>query len=99
MPFRAGDHVFHHGTRETWLLAADEADGEIVCCGWPETYAPASGCTLVKAATDEERLDILRAVARITDQRRGSLARDQLAATLEAMKAAGNGPIGKEVAP
>lgn len=78
--YRAGDHVLHHGTGEKWLLACDEQDGEIVCCGWPETYAPAEGVELVRAATDSERLQVLRDVSRIHDQRRGSIARAQLAA-------------------
>lgn len=77
--FRAGDHVRHQGTRETWVLACDEEENdEIVCMGWPESYAPSIGCRLVKAADDDTRLRALRDVARITDQRRGSLARAQL---------------------
>lgn len=82
--FRAGDHVFHRPSGEKWLLACDEMDGEIICCGWPETFARASDCDLLKAATDEERLKILRAVARIADQTRGSRARHQLSAAKEA---------------
>ena len=77
--FRAGDHIFHRGTGEKWVLACDEQYGEIICCGWPETFAPAVGCDLVKAATDEERLSMLRDVSRMTDQTRGRRAQEQLA--------------------
>lgn len=77
---RAGDHVLHRPSGEKWVLACDEDHGEIICCGWPETFAKASVCERIKAATDKERLSTLRDVARITDQRRGSLARVQLAA-------------------
>lgn len=66
-PFRAGDHVQVHnpdGTPyEKWLLAADEYEGRVICCGYPEATAPAENCTLIRRATDEGRLDLLKIVA------------------------------------
>lgn len=61
--FRAGDSVFHAPTGETWTLACDEENGEVVACGWPETLAYAKDCTLRKCATDAERLDLLHRAA------------------------------------
>lgn len=79
---RAGDTVFHRPSGEKWLLAYDEMNGEISACGWPESYARASDCELIQAATDEERLDLLRRVAKGGDgySLRASRARHQLAA-------------------
>lgn len=58
--FRAGDIVFHTPSGEEWQLACDEDDGDVMPCGWPACIADASDCTLVKAATDEERTKMLR---------------------------------------
>ena len=78
--FRANDHVHHGPTGEDWTLACDEQDGEIICCGWPETMARASDCTLIQATTDAGRLRMLAQVARSChDQTRGSRAALQLA--------------------
>lgn len=76
---RCADHVLHRPTGEKWLLACDEQNGEIICCGWPETFARASDCDLLKAATDEERLELLREVAKPgRSDTRASRARYQL---------------------
>lgn len=78
-PFRAGDVVYHAPTKEKWLLAADERDGEVVCAGWPESIAKAKDCSLVTAAGDEMRKKILTdVVAGCGDQMRGSWARQDL---------------------
>ena len=78
--FRAGDLVHHGPCDEDWELACDEQDGEIICCGWPETMARASDCTLIEAATDECRLSVLAEVARSAGETtRGSRAAAQLA--------------------
>ena len=58
-PFRAGDHVQHFGSGETWVLACDQEGDEVVPAGWPESCAPAAHCRLVKAATDDERRKML----------------------------------------
>ena len=78
--FRAGDAVAHAPSGETWILACDEDNGRVIPCGWPESQAEASDCTLVEAATDEERVEILREAAAATGgySYRRSLARHQL---------------------
>lgn len=81
MTFRAGDGVYHRPSEETWVLAADQDGDEVVCAGWPESFAKASDCELKRAATDEERLKMLTQVAEgCAGQSRGRLARHQLAA-------------------
>ena len=58
-PFRAGDHVHHEPSGENWMLGVDEEDGRVMPCGWPATIADAKHCTLIKAATDGERMQML----------------------------------------
>ncbi len=61
---RTGDAVFHRPTEETWLVAyVDEARGELVCCGWPCTFAKLSDCELREACTDEESEKLLQDLA------------------------------------
>jgi hypothetical protein len=60
--FRAGDTVRHELSGQEWVLAADERGGYVMPCGWPEGQAKASDCTLVEAASDEERLKMLHDV-------------------------------------
>lgn len=50
---RSGDVVKHRLSGETWVLAYADGD-EVSACGWPESWAKASDCDLVKAASDEE---------------------------------------------
>lgn len=71
MTFRAGDTVKHHPTGETWVLATDEERGEVCWAGWPPGYAKASDCTLVEAATEKERLEMLERVAAMRPNERG----------------------------
>ncbi len=79
MAFRAGDHVYHSKCDETWVLACDEQDGEVICAGWPETFARADDCELREAATDEVRAKMLRDVAeQCRGQCRGGRAQHQL---------------------
>jgi len=75
-PFRAGDHVRHVHIGETWVLACDQNGDEVICAGWPESVAKAEHCTLVRAATDAERLEMLSDCAKL-DGLRGSWARRQ----------------------
>lgn len=82
--FRAGDHIHHAPTGEDWLLAADEHEGRVICCAWPEALGNASDCTLVRAVSDEDHVKVLRAVAE-HDGLRGVWARRDLAA-IEARK-------------
>lgn len=80
-PFRAGDHVHHAPSGEDWVLACDQEGDEVAPAGWPESYALDDDCTLIRAASDDERMDMLRRVAKHPDNgRRASWARRQLAA-------------------
>ena len=61
--FRAGDQVKHGPTGECWLLAfgdTEDGTGKVSPCGWQETLAEASDCTLLKAATDDEADEMRR---------------------------------------
>ncbi|GJE29779.1 hypothetical protein [Methylobacterium organophilum] len=59
--FRAGDHVLHAPTGETWVVAwADPATNDLAWCGWPDGIGRLSECTLVKAASDAEHQQMLR---------------------------------------
>ena len=77
MSFRAGDHIFHEPSGEKWVLACDQNGSDVVCAGWPESVAKAEHCTLVRAATDEERVEMLRDCIKLGGLR-GSWARRQL---------------------
>ncbi len=83
--FRAGDRVRHGPSGERWLLACDEReDGSVYPCGWPETRAMASDCSLVQATTDENRKAMLETVAAGNTSLRRGIAEAQLnAARLE----------------
>lgn len=73
-----GDHVLHRPSGEHLLVAFVE--GEHLCaCGWPETLAKLSDCTLVKRASAESTIDLLHELARSTG-RRASYAKERLAA-------------------
>lgn len=81
MKFRAGDHVRIESIDEDWVLAADEVGGRVVCAGWPESTIEAGRCRLLKAASDQERVDMLNRVAKSChDGMRGAWAREQLEA-------------------
>lgn len=77
MSFRAGDVVKHHPSGEEWVLACDEENGYVTPAGWPESRAAALDCTLIEAASDESRFEMLTNASRISGYR-GSLARTQL---------------------
>jgi hypothetical protein len=68
-PFRAGDIVSHRRSGENWVLACDEFDGYVMPAGWPDSVEPANGCDIVKPATDEERVAILKQSADSTGMR------------------------------
>ena len=60
--FDTGDVVRHGPTGEVWLVAY--VDGQhLAWCGWPSGHALVSDCTLVKKATPEERIALLRQLA------------------------------------
>lgn len=81
MSFHAGDVVRHAPSGETWRLACDEDRGSVMPLGWPESRVHARECTMVKAASYEERLATLRGVIGGAGDTgyRGALAREQLA--------------------
>jgi hypothetical protein len=58
--FRAGDHVRHEPSGEEWVLACDMQGDEVIPAGWPESFAKAGDCTVIREATDTERIDMLR---------------------------------------
>lgn len=59
---RAGDHVFHRPTGETWVVAYCEGD-DLAWCGWPDGLARTSDCEIVKRCSDEEHVAWLRQIA------------------------------------
>lgn len=62
---RAGDHVRHRPSGETWVVAfADYESGDLAWCGWPEGLARLADCYLVQKASDDEHA---RIVAQIID--------------------------------
>lgn len=77
--YRAGDTVFVPAIDEEWLLACDEDNGMVVCCGWPESWVKASEVELREAASDQARLSMLFAVSKIGGAR-ASLALRQIGA-------------------
>lgn len=85
-PFRAGDRVKHAGTGETWVLACDQQDNDVLPAGWPETLAKATHCRLVEAATDAARREMLTRVSQarpgVDSGRRSRLAAAQLVAVV-----------------
>lgn len=87
--FRAGDHVHHKPSNENWVVACDEEGGKIMPSGWPCCLADAADCSLLKAATDAERLETLQGHAKETKDHeaerdpRTITARRQLAAAPE----------------
>lgn len=60
---RAGDTVKHLPSGEQWTLACDEDRGRVMPCGWPESEAQASDYVLLRAATDDERMEMLHRFA------------------------------------
>ena len=67
MKFRAADTVYHEPTKETWILAADEDNGEVFPCGWPETIAKASDCKLVERGAGADRKEQLILSSQMSD--------------------------------
>lgn len=62
MQIDTGDIVKHGPTGEEWTVAYVR-DGRLAWCGFPEGTARLEDCTLVKAATDEERIALLKQMA------------------------------------
>lgn len=84
-PFRAGDRVKHAPSGETWRLACDQVENEVMPAGWPETVAKATHCRLTQRASDAERLEMLSECARWSTGREDSQRQRRAKAQLEAM--------------
>ena len=72
------DHVRHAPTGETWVVAYVRGD-RLCACGWPETLAMLSDCTLVKKAIPAQRTELLKSMAKSCEDTRGRYARERLA--------------------
>jgi len=57
-----GDIVHHGPTGEDWVVARVQGE-HLAWCGWPQGWADLKDCTLVKKATPEERIDLLKQIA------------------------------------
>lgn len=65
---RTGDHVRHIPSGETWVVAFVEDHTGLLCaCGWPCELVPIAQCQLVKQASDEESLALVRKLAAISE--------------------------------
>ena len=71
------DHVHHAPTDEDWVVAYVEGE-YLTCCGWPETRAKVSDCTLIRKVSKAERDALLRSMAGSTGPR-ASYARHRIA--------------------
>jgi len=58
-----GDHIHHAPSGEDWVVAYVRGD-KLCACGWPETLADLSDCTLIQKATPEQRLKLLTDMAK-----------------------------------
>jgi hypothetical protein len=65
MQIDTADIVNHGPTGEEWTVAYVK-DGRIAWCGWPEGEAALADCTLVKAASDDERIALLKQMAEMS---------------------------------
>lgn len=50
---RAGDHVYHEPSGETWVLGR-VTEEHVYPAGWPPCRAERHDCTLVKPCTDDQ---------------------------------------------
>lgn len=60
-----GDYVHHAPSGEDWVVAYVRGD-RLCPCGWPESLADLSDCTLTRKATPKERLSLLKSMAAIS---------------------------------
>jgi len=47
-----------------WLVAYAR-NGEVCCCGWPESFADLSDCDLIRPGSEDERIKLLHELADI----------------------------------
>lgn len=63
MKIDTGDTVKHGPTGESWVVAYVE-DNRLAWCGWPPGWAELSDCTLVRKASEEQRIALLEKMAK-----------------------------------
>lgn len=69
-----GDIIKHIPSGETWVVAY-ERNGEVCCCGWPESFADTSDCVLIEHATKEKKISTLNEMSKLdTSDSRGRYA-------------------------
>jgi len=78
---RAGDHVLHKPSGETWVVAFAD-DEKVAPCGWPNCLARRSDCEIINHVHDEDHYKLLQELSRLDDNR-GARARAELAAADE----------------
>lgn len=71
MTFRTGDVILHKPSGEKWIVAWGN-DREVICCGWPESFADTLDCEMINPATDREHWRLVEEVAKHPDTPRGS---------------------------
>ena len=65
---RAGDHVLHEPSGETWVVAHVSDNGKMVAwCGWPAGMARLSECRLTKQCSDREHWALVNKLALLPD--------------------------------
>lgn len=79
MDIDTGDHVLHAPSGETWVVAYVRGD-RLAWCGWPQGEATLTDCMLLKKAAPEQRIKLLREIAKAGHDPRGQYARDRLEA-------------------
>lgn len=67
---KTGDAVHHKPTGEDWIVGAVYYDKNLFSwCGWPEGFANITDCKLVRSCTEDERIDLLREMAAMDDEK------------------------------
>ena len=79
MDIDTADHVHHIPSGEDWVVAYVRGTA-LAWCGWPEGLAQLADCRLIRKASADERMALLRTMPS-TDGARGRYARDALAAS------------------
>jgi len=87
-----GDHVRHNPSGEEWLVAYVRGD-KLVCCGWPESMAQLSDCTLTKKASPARRHELLLEMAK-SDGSRAAYAKARLSEPEQAAEPVATQPNG-----
>lgn len=62
MIFRTGDVILHKPSGEKWTVAYGD-EYQVICCGWPESFADAKDCAMLQPATDKEHWNLVRQIA------------------------------------